>query len=67
MVLATLCAQLELHAAKAFVGKGGIAPTLDLGARSGEWSESRPGSALAPGKEAPVPIVQEAGWSPEPV
>jgi hypothetical protein len=28
---------------------------------------SRPGRALAPGKGPPVPIVQEAGWTPEPV
>jgi hypothetical protein len=33
----------------------------------GEWSASRPGPALAPGKGPPVPIVQEAGWAPEPV
>jgi hypothetical protein len=33
----------------------------------GEWSESRPGRALPPGKGPPVPIVQEAGWVPEPV
>jgi hypothetical protein len=33
----------------------------------GEWSASRPGRALAPGKGPPVPIVQEAGWTPEPV
>jgi hypothetical protein len=32
-----------------------------------EWSASLPGHALAPGKEPPVPIVQEAGWAPEPV
>jgi hypothetical protein len=32
----------------------------------GGWSASRPGRALAPGKETPVPIVQEAGWAPEP-
>jgi hypothetical protein len=30
----------------------------------GEWSESRPGSALPPRKGPPVPIVQEAGWAP---
>jgi hypothetical protein len=30
----------------------------------GEWSASRPGRALAPGKGPPVPIVQEAGWTP---
>jgi hypothetical protein len=33
----------------------------------GEWSESRPGRALLPGKGPPVPIVQETGWAPEPV
>jgi hypothetical protein len=29
----------------------------------GEWSASRPGRPLPPGKEPPVPIVQEAGWA----
>jgi hypothetical protein len=33
----------------------------------GEWSASRPGRALAPGKGPQVPIVQEDGWAPEPV
>jgi hypothetical protein len=33
----------------------------------GEWSVSRPGRALPPGKGPPVPIAQEAGWDPEPV
>jgi hypothetical protein len=33
----------------------------------GEWSASRPGRALPPGKGSPIPIVQEAGWAPEPV
>jgi hypothetical protein len=33
----------------------------------GEWSASRPGRALPPGKEPPIPTVQEAGWAPEPV
>jgi len=33
----------------------------------GEWSASCPGRALPPGKGPPVPIVQEAGWAPEPV
>jgi hypothetical protein len=41
---------------------------LNLSAlEGGEWSPSRPGRALPPGKEPPVPIVQEAGWAPEPV
>jgi hypothetical protein len=30
-----------------------------------EWSASRPGRALSPGKGIPVPIGQEAGWTPE--
>jgi hypothetical protein len=33
----------------------------------GEWPASRPGRALPQGKGPPVPIVQEAGWAPEPV
>jgi hypothetical protein len=33
----------------------------------GEWSASRPDRALHPGEGPPVPIVQEAGWAPEPV
>jgi hypothetical protein len=33
----------------------------------GEWSASRPGRTLPPGKGPSVPIVQEAGWAPEPV
>jgi hypothetical protein len=32
-----------------------------------EWSASRPGRALPPGKRPPVHIVQGAGWAPEPV
>jgi hypothetical protein len=34
----------------------------DIGTRWGEWSASRPGRVLLP-----VPIVEEAGWAPEPV
>jgi hypothetical protein len=33
----------------------------------GDWSASRPSRALIPGKGPLVPIVQEAGWVPEPV
>jgi hypothetical protein len=32
-----------------------------------EWSASRPGRALPPGKGPPVPIGEEVGWAPEPV
>jgi hypothetical protein len=33
----------------------------------GEWSAPRPGCPLPPGNGPQVPIVQEAGWAPEPV
>jgi hypothetical protein len=33
----------------------------------GEWSASHPDLALPPGKGPPVPVVQEAGWAPEPI
>jgi hypothetical protein len=33
----------------------------------GEWTASRPGRALSPGKGPLVPTGQEAGWAPEPV
>jgi hypothetical protein len=33
----------------------------------GEWSASHHGRALPLGHDPPVPIVQEAGWTPEPV
>jgi hypothetical protein len=39
----------------------------DLGTSWGEWSASRPGRALPPGKGPPVLIVQEAGWASEQV
>jgi hypothetical protein len=52
--------------------RGGIAPTHSrpwhqMGMSGGEWSASCPGHTLALGKGPPVPIVQEAGWAPEPV
>jgi hypothetical protein len=53
------------------VGGGGRGVYLllihDLGTRRGEWSASRLGSALVPGKGPPVPIGQEAGCAREPV
>jgi hypothetical protein len=49
-------------------GSRDITPThLHLGTTWGEWSASRPGRALPPGKDSPVPIAQEAGWAPKPV
>jgi hypothetical protein len=39
--------------------------SFKLGTRWGGWSTPRPGS-FTPGKDT-VPIVQEAGWVPQPV
>jgi hypothetical protein len=52
----------------AFGGREGIALLLlNLSIKKGiEYSASRPGRNLPPGKEPPVPIVQDAGWGPEP-
>jgi hypothetical protein len=67
MMLISKAKTVPLHATKALRGRG-VAPTHShLGTRRDEWSESRPGRALAPGKGPPVPIVQEAGWAPQPV
>jgi hypothetical protein len=47
-------------------GSRGIALLfLDLGARKGGWSATRPG-CFTPGKDL-LPIVQEVGWAPGPV
>jgi hypothetical protein len=60
---------VPLHATKALGGERRYSSysfsTSVLG--GGEWSASRHGRALAPRKRPPVPIVQEAGWAPEPV
>jgi hypothetical protein len=51
---------------KALGWRGSIAPTHSRPqALDGEWSASRPGRALPPGKGPPVHIVQEVGWAPE--
>jgi hypothetical protein len=39
---------------------------MTMALEGGEWSASRPGRTLPPGKDA-VPIVQGAGWAPGPV
>jgi hypothetical protein len=57
---------VPLHAIEALWVRGGIALLISA-LEGGEWSASRPGRTLPPGKEPPVPIVQEAGWAPEPV
>jgi hypothetical protein len=59
---------IPLHATKAPGGGGQrrynsysfLTSALD----GGEWTPSRHGCALAPGKGPPVPIAQEAGWAP---
>jgi hypothetical protein len=38
---------------------------LTLAVKGGGWSASHPGHALPPGKGPLVPIVQEAGCTPE--
>jgi hypothetical protein len=60
---------VPLHAMEALGGRGDIAPTHSRPRHymGGEWSTSRHGRALPPGKGPPVPIVQEAGWAPEPI
>jgi hypothetical protein len=54
---------------EALGGRGGIAPTHS---RPRHWMgvsghRYAPAALLPPGKGPPVPIVQEAGWAPEPV
>jgi hypothetical protein len=54
---------------EALGGRGGIDPTHS---RPRHWmgvsgQRQAPAALLPPGKGPPVPIVQEAGWAPEPV
>jgi hypothetical protein len=57
-----------LHATKTLWGEEYRSYSFSTSALDGgEWLASRPGRALLPGKGPPVPIVQEAGWAPEPV
>jgi hypothetical protein len=60
---------VPLHAMEALGGERRyISYSFTTSALDGdEWSASRPGRALPPGKGPPVPIVQEAGWDPETV
>jgi hypothetical protein len=55
--------QLKCRRERRYSSYSFITSALD----GGEWSASRPGRALTPGKGPPVPIGQEAGWAPEPV
>jgi hypothetical protein len=54
---------MEVQGERRYSSYSSLTSALD----GGEWSASRPGRALAPGKGPSVPIVQEAGWAPEPV
>jgi hypothetical protein len=60
----TLSKAVPLHATeRKYSSYSFLTSALD----GGEWSASRPGRALPPGKDPPVPIEQEDGWAPEPV
>jgi hypothetical protein len=54
---------------KGLGGRGGIDPTHSRPRHYMGVSGQRhdPAALLPPGKGPPIPIVQEAGWAPEPV
>jgi hypothetical protein len=55
---------VPLHATEVLGGRGNRSYLFSNSALDGgEWSASRPGCVLAPGKGPPVPIVQEPGWA----
>jgi hypothetical protein len=63
---------VPLHAMEALGGEEVFLQIFhNVGTTRAEWSASRVGHALSPGKgpppPPPVPIVQEAGWASEPV
>jgi hypothetical protein len=58
---------VTLQAMEAHGGRYNSYSYLTSALDGGEWSASRPGRALPPGKGPLVPIGQEAGWAPEPV
>jgi hypothetical protein len=59
---------VSLHDMKALGGEEYCSYSFSTSALDwGEWSASRPGRALVPGKGHPVHIVQEAGWALKPV
>jgi hypothetical protein len=60
---------VPLHATKTLGGKWGTAPTHSQPRHYRGVSGQRhaPAAFLGPGKEPQEPIVQEAGWAPEPV
>jgi hypothetical protein len=59
---------VPLHAMEALGGGRYSSYSFSTSALDGgKWSASCPGRALASGKGPAVPIVQEAGWVPEPV
>jgi hypothetical protein len=54
---------MEVLGERMYISYSFLTSSLD----GGEWSASLPGCALPMGKGPAVPIVQEAGWAPEPV
>jgi hypothetical protein len=59
---------VPLHAMEALGGERRYSSSFTTSALDGgEWSASRPGRVLPPGKGPTVPVVQEGGWAPEPV
>jgi hypothetical protein len=54
---------MEMQGERRYISYSFLTSALDRG----EWSASRPGRVLAPGKEPSGPTGQEAGWAPEPV
>jgi hypothetical protein len=59
---------VPLHAMQTLGGRGNIALLIhDLDTRWGWVVSVTPRPRFTPGKGPPVPIVQEAGWVPEPV
>jgi hypothetical protein len=61
------CKLVPLRSLEAYLGERRYSSYsfLTSALEGGEWSASRPGRDLPPGKEPPVPTVQEAGWAPE--
>jgi hypothetical protein len=59
---------VPLHTTKALGGRGSIAPSYSRPNSRWGWVVSvTTWPRFSPGERTPVPIVQEAGWAPEPV
>ena len=49
------------------MGSGIALSSMTAALEGGEWSASRPGRTLPPGKKDAVQILKEYGWAPGPV